>query len=53
MTKIIRDNTRTLSTVAKDIASITPQDMAADVGVPFHKGAAKFYKEAGVNVLTN
>jgi len=53
MTKIIRDNTQTLSTVAKDIATITPKDMAADVGVPFHKGAAKFYKEAGVSVLTN
>ena len=30
--------------------ALTPDDMAADIGVPFHPGAAKFYKEAGITV---
>jgi TRAP transporter TAXI family solute receptor len=50
LTKAIADNTKTLATVAKDIASLKPAGMAADVGVPFHPGAAKFYKEAGLTV---
>ena len=29
------------------IAGLTPKDMAVDIGVPFHKGAAKYYKEKG------
>jgi TRAP transporter TAXI family solute receptor len=51
-TKAIADNTATLATVAKDIAKLKPVGMAADVGVPFHAGAAKFYKEAGITVKT-
>lgn len=50
MTKQIAQNTKTLATVAKDIGSLTPAGMAADIGVPFHPGAAKFYKEAGITV---
>jgi TRAP transporter TAXI family solute receptor len=50
MTKQIAQNTKTLATVAKDIGSLTPTGMAADIGVPFHPGAAKFYKEAGITV---
>ena len=50
MTKQIAANTKTLATVAKDIGSLTPKGMAADIGVPFHPGAAKFYKEAGITV---
>jgi TRAP transporter TAXI family solute receptor len=50
MTKQIAQNTETLATVAKDIGSLTPKGMAADIGVPFHPGAAKFYKEAGITV---
>jgi TRAP transporter TAXI family solute receptor len=53
MTKTIADNTKTLATIAKDIGSLTPKDMAADIGVPFHPGAAKFYKEKGVTVATH
>jgi uncharacterized protein len=52
MTKTIAANTKTLGTVAKDILSLTPAGMAADLGVPFHPGAAKFYKEAGITVKT-
>jgi len=50
MTKAIADNTKTLATVAKDIGALTPKGMAADIGVPFHPGAAKYYKEAGIAV---
>jgi TRAP transporter TAXI family solute receptor len=50
MTKTIADNTKTLATVAKDIASLTPKGMGQDIEVPFHPGAAKFYKEAGLQV---
>jgi TRAP transporter TAXI family solute receptor len=50
MTKTIAANTKTLATVAKDIAKLTPQGMGVDIGVPFHPGAAKYYKEVGVNV---
>jgi TRAP transporter TAXI family solute receptor len=50
MTKTIAANTKTLGTVAKDILTLTPAQMAADLGVPFHPGAAKFYKEAGITV---
>ena len=53
MTKTIAENTKTLATIAKDIATLTPKDMAADIGVPFHPGAAKYYKEKGVTVVTN
>jgi TRAP transporter TAXI family solute receptor len=53
MTKSIAANTKTLGTVARDILSLTPKGMGADIGVKFHPGAVKFYKEAGVNVMTN
>jgi TRAP-type uncharacterized transport system substrate-binding protein len=36
-----------MAAVVKAISGITPKDMALDIGVPFHKGAVKFYKEAG------
>ncbi len=50
MTKTIANNTKTLATVAKDIAALTPKAMGQDIEVPFHPGAAKFYKEAGLQV---
>jgi TRAP transporter TAXI family solute receptor len=53
MTKTIADNTKTLATVARDIGSLTPKMMAHDIGVRFHAGAAKFYKENGIAVQTN
>ena len=36
-----------LNAVVKAIGGLTPKDMAIDIGVPFHKGAAKYYKEVG------
>jgi TRAP transporter TAXI family solute receptor len=53
MTKTIAANTKTLATVAKDIAKLTPQGMGVDIGVPFHPGAAKYYKEVGVTVKSH
>jgi TRAP transporter TAXI family solute receptor len=52
MTKAIAQSTGMLATVAKAIATLKPDGMAADIGVPFHPGAAKFYKEAGITVAT-
>ena len=53
MTKAIAANTATLASVVKDIAALKPNAMAEDIGVPFHAGAAKFYKEAGITVMTH
>ena len=53
MTKTIASNTKMLATVAKDIASLKPNGMAADIGVKFHPGAAKYYKEVGITVATD
>ena len=53
MVKTIAANTKTLATVAKDIGSLTTKGMAEDIGVPFHPGAVKFYKEAGINVKSH
>ncbi len=47
MTKAMASNVDAMAAVVKAIGGITPKDMALDIGVPFHKGATKFYKEAG------
>jgi TRAP transporter TAXI family solute receptor len=47
MAKTMATNVDAMAAVVKAISGITPKDMALDIGVPFHKGAAKFYKEAG------
>ncbi len=52
MTKAIADNTASLGAIVKSMGSLKPKEMAEDIGVPFHKGAAKFYKEAGITVKT-
>lgn len=52
MTKAIAQNVSTLATVNKGMASLDPKAMAEDIGVPFHPGSAKFYKEAGITVKT-
>jgi len=50
MTKTLAANVKTMATVAKAMETLTPAGMAEDIGVPFHPGAAKFYKEAGITV---
>ena len=47
MVKAMAANVDSMAAVVKAIEGIKPKDMAKDIGVPFHKGAAKFYKEAG------
>jgi TRAP transporter TAXI family solute receptor len=47
MVKTMAANVDAMSAVNKSIAGLTPKDMAEDLGIPFHAGAAKFYKEAG------
>ena len=47
MVKAMVDNMADLAAVAKAMAGSTPKMMAHDIGVPFHKGAVKFYKEVG------
>ena len=47
MVKAMASNVDAMAAVVKSIEGIKPKDMAQDIGVPFHKGAAKFYKEAG------
>ena len=54
MTRAISQNTQQLSSIVKDIRTLTPKGMAENIGVPFHRGAAKFYKDAGIAVeMTN
>ncbi|MEN9763877.1 MAG: hypothetical protein RI906_3703 [Pseudomonadota bacterium] len=47
MTKVMATNIDAMATVVKPITGLTAKDMAADIGVPLHKGAAKYYREAG------
>ena len=53
MTKTMAQNIPQMALVNKAITGLTPKMMAEDIGVPFHKGAAKYYKEAGITVLSN
>jgi TRAP transporter TAXI family solute receptor len=47
MTRTMAQNIDDMAAIVKAIHGVTPKDMALDIGVPFHKGAVKFYKEAG------
>ena len=47
MTKAVAANINDMASVNKAMSGLTPKEMATDIGVPFHPGAAKFYKEAG------
>ena len=46
MVKTMAANVNDMAAVNKAISGLTPKMMAEDVGVPFHPGAGKFYKEA-------
>lgn len=48
ITKAIATRGGELSAVTRMLDGYTVNDMAADVGVPFHPGAARYYKDAGV-----
>jgi uncharacterized protein len=45
MTKAMAQNVDAMAAVVKPIGGLTAKDMAVDIGVPFHKGAVKYYKE--------
>jgi uncharacterized protein len=47
MTKAMAENVDAMAAVVKPIAGLKPKDMAVDIGVPMHKGAARYYKEVG------
>jgi TRAP transporter TAXI family solute receptor len=47
MTKAMATNVGDMAAVVKPITGLTAKDMAVDIGVPFHKGAIKYYKEVG------
>jgi len=48
ITKVISENVERLADVVKDMKGVTVKDLALDIGVPFHPGALKYYKEKGV-----
>ena len=50
MTAAFMPNKDALTAVYKDLSKLTPQIMSQNIGVPFHAGAAKWYKEQGVTV---
>ncbi len=47
ITKALVDNLPRFATVVKAMEGLTAQDLAVDIGVPFHPGALKYYKEVG------
>jgi TRAP transporter TAXI family solute receptor len=47
MAKVMAEHVNDMAAVVKAIGGSTAKDMALDIGVPFHKGAAKYYKEVG------
>jgi TRAP transporter TAXI family solute receptor len=46
ITKALIDNVNDLGLVVAAVKGLTPKDMATDLGIPYHKGALKAYKEA-------
>ena len=47
ITKALATNIPALAAVVRDVKDLTPAGMAQDVGVPYHPGALKYYKESG------
>ena len=47
MTKAMAAHVDDMAAVVKPITGLTAKEMAVDIGVPFHKGAARYYKEVG------
>jgi hypothetical protein len=51
MVKAMATNIPSMVAVVKAIDGLTVKAMAADIGVPFHPGAKKYYREAGLNMM--
>jgi uncharacterized protein len=47
--KAIYENKPKLVAVMKDFEDFDPKKINVDVGIPYHAGAVKFFKEAGLN----
>jgi len=47
MTKTMANNLPRFGDVVKDMKGVTTKDLAMDIGIPFHPGALKYYKEIG------
>jgi TRAP transporter TAXI family solute receptor len=47
ITKNLASNLPRLAEVVKDMQGVTPKDLALDIGVPYHPGALKYFKEIG------
>jgi hypothetical protein len=50
MTGVILGKKGDMAAVYKEMEKLTPAIMAQEIGVPFHAGAAKWYKEHGTTV---
>lgn len=50
MVKTMLENVPAMAAVGKAMAKLDAKYMAEDIGVPFHPGAAKYYKEKGITV---
>jgi TRAP transporter TAXI family solute receptor len=48
ITKALAKNIPRFGEVIKDMKGVTPKDLAVDIGIPFHPGALKYYKEVGL-----
>ena len=48
VTKALAANTETLGNVVAAVKGLTAKELAIDVGVPYHPGARRFYREAKV-----
>ncbi|MFQ3622223.1 MAG: TAXI family TRAP transporter solute-binding subunit [Acetobacteraceae bacterium] len=47
MIRAMTRNVETMAAVFAGMRGLTPKDMAMDIGVPFHPGAERFYREVG------
>jgi TRAP-type uncharacterized transport system substrate-binding protein len=47
ITKTLANNLPRFANVVKDMKSTTPKDLALDLGIPYHPGALKYFKEIG------
>jgi len=47
ITQILAINLPRFADVVKDMQGVTPKDLALDIGVPYHPGALKYFKEIG------
>lgn len=50
MTKALAENVPAMALVHKGMSGLTAKAMAANIGVPFHPGAKRYYTEKGIAV---